>query len=66
MSDPARIVSCPNCGVAVKWTPQNKYRPFCSERCKLIDFGGWANESNRIPGDGVHEDINSQDLEGEG
>ena len=63
MPDTARIVSCPNCGKAVKWTQQNKYRPFCSERCRLIDFGGWANESHHIPGDGVHEDINSEDLE---
>ncbi|MFM9836156.1 MAG: DNA gyrase inhibitor YacG, partial [Methylophilaceae bacterium] len=27
----------------------NKYRPFCSERCQLIDLGDWANEAHRIP-----------------
>ena len=27
------------------------WRPFCSERCKLIDFGGWLEERNAIPGE---------------
>ena len=31
------------------WDPANKFRPFCSERCKLIDLGAWASESYRIP-----------------
>lgn len=31
------------------WTPQSRYRPFCSERCKLIDLGEWANERYRVP-----------------
>ena len=63
MSETARIVACPNCGKTVKWTAQNKFRPFCSERCKLIDFGGWADEHHRIAGDGVHEDVHSDDLD---
>ena len=29
--------------------PANAYRPFCSERCKLIDFGAWATEKYRVP-----------------
>jgi uncharacterized protein len=44
-----RIMKCPICGARVEWTPEAKWRPFCSERCKLIDFGAWANESYRIP-----------------
>jgi endogenous inhibitor of DNA gyrase (YacG/DUF329 family) len=44
-----RIVTCPTCGKPVEWTPESKWRPFCSQRCKLIDFGAWANESYRIP-----------------
>jgi endogenous inhibitor of DNA gyrase (YacG/DUF329 family) len=28
----------------------NPYRPFCSERCKLIDLGAWLGEQYRIPG----------------
>jgi len=31
------------------WEPESPYRPFCSERCKLIDLGAWASESYRIP-----------------
>lgn len=44
-----KFVSCPQCGVQVKWDTGNAYRPFCSERCKLIDLGAWATESYRIP-----------------
>lgn len=44
-----RTVRCPTCGTPVDWTPQSTWRPFCSERCKLIDLGAWANESYRVP-----------------
>jgi endogenous inhibitor of DNA gyrase (YacG/DUF329 family) len=44
-------VPCPRCGKSVPWTPAAEHRPFCSERCKLIDLGAWASESHRIPGD---------------
>jgi hypothetical protein len=33
----------------VAWRPDNAYRPFCSERCKQIDLGAWANEEYRVP-----------------
>jgi uncharacterized protein len=43
-----RYVSCPRCGAQVAWLPENPYRPFCSERCKLIDLGAWATEKYRV------------------
>ena len=42
-------VNCPTCGAPVEFTPENKYRPFCSDRCKLIDLGAWASEAYRVP-----------------
>jgi len=57
-----RIVTCPTCATAVKWTSGNAYRPFCSERCKLIDLGAWADEQHSIPGDSVEEDMLSGQL----
>jgi len=33
----------------VKWTAENRWKPFCSERCKLIDLGQWATEKYRVP-----------------
>lgn len=45
-----KIVKCPTCGKDVEWSVEQKWRPFCSERCRLIDLGEWANESHRIPG----------------
>ncbi len=43
-------VKCPTCGKSVVWRTESKWRPFCSERCKLIDLGEWADEGHRIPG----------------
>ena len=35
-------VKCPTCGKEVVWSTDNPYRPFCSERCRMIDLGEWA------------------------
>ncbi len=42
-------VNCPTCMKKVIWSEANPWRPFCSQRCKLIDFGDWASERNSIP-----------------
>lgn len=44
-----RTVVCPTCGAQAPWTAENRWRPFCSERCKLIDLGQWATEKYRVP-----------------
>ena len=44
----ARIVACPQCGRSVEWTAASRWRPFCSERCKMIDLGAWASEEYRV------------------
>ncbi len=46
-------VNCPTCGRKVVWSEDNAFRPFCSERCKLIDLGEWAAENHRIAGEPV-------------
>jgi hypothetical protein len=51
MKTATRRVDCPTCGKTVAWDPENRWRPFCSERCKLIDLGEWLTEQHRIPGD---------------
>jgi uncharacterized protein len=43
------IKKCPTCNKPVEMGPHNPHRPFCSERCKLIDFGHWADEDYRMP-----------------
>lgn len=47
------LVKCPTCGKALDWDPANKWRPFCCERCKLIDLGEWVAERHAIPGEPV-------------
>ena len=59
-------VPCPTCGGPALFQRSNRFRPFCSERCKMIDLGAWANEDFRVPaqtppqdaqyGDPRHED----------
>ena len=43
-------VKCPTCGKEVVWSTDNPYRPFCSERCRMIDLGEWASGGYRIEG----------------
>lgn len=57
-----RTFLCPRCGQDSTWEG-NEFRPFCSERCKLIDLGAWANDEYKLPtqdapqaGDKRHED----------
>lgn len=45
------FVKCPCCRKPVLWVPAETFRPFCSERCRLIDLGDWATEALRIPGE---------------
>jgi len=54
-----RYVACPQCGKPAEWSPQNRFRPFCTERCKMIDLGAWASESYRVP---LQEGPDDQDL----
>ncbi|VTU08087.1 zinc-binding protein [Actinobacillus indolicus] len=56
------IVNCPTCEKEVVWSTESKYRPFCSERCQLIDLGEWANEEKRIAGNQTDNDVMSSDL----
>ena len=54
-----RRVKCPQCGKETEYGG-NEFRPFCSERCKLLDFGAWADEKYNIPVESEtlsHEDV---------
>lgn len=42
-------IRCPICKKMTTWE-ENPWRPFCSERCKLIDLGAWASDEYKIPG----------------
>lgn len=52
-----RRVRCPACGGDSVFAPINPYRPFCSERCKQLDLGAWANEDFRVATDGPVDDL---------
>jgi endogenous inhibitor of DNA gyrase (YacG/DUF329 family) len=51
-------VACPTCGRELEWAGA-PFRPFCSERCRLIDLGGWFSEQRAIPGEGAPVDATS-------
>jgi hypothetical protein len=52
-------VSCPTCRKETEFTG-NEYRPFCSERCQLIDFGAWADEEYALPA--VNTELTEEDI----
>lgn len=43
-----KTVRCPECGKDAVYSSENEFRPFCSERCRLLDLGEWANEKYRV------------------
>jgi uncharacterized protein len=53
MTDRKLKVNCPTCKEIVSWGEESPFRPFCCERCKLIDFGDWASERHAIAGEPV-------------
>ncbi|MFM0046127.1 DNA gyrase inhibitor YacG [Paraburkholderia sediminicola] len=57
-------VKCPTCGKDVRWTPENRFRPFCSDRCKQTDLGAWAAEKYKIGG--TEEETPPDESPGEG
>jgi endogenous inhibitor of DNA gyrase (YacG/DUF329 family) len=44
-------VRCPTCDAAVVWDADARWKPFCSERCRLIDLHGWFSEERALPAD---------------
>ncbi|EDM67431.1 MAG: DNA gyrase inhibitor YacG [Moritella sp.] len=55
-------VNCPTCQKPVEWVATSEFRPFCCERCKLIDLGEWASGERAIPG----EEVSPQELQPKG
>ena len=53
------VVKCPQCGKGTEYQG-NEFRPFCSERCKMIDFGAWADEEYTLPVEG--ESLTEEDM----
>jgi uncharacterized protein len=47
---PTRHPRCPTCHRQIDWTEQFPQRPFCSDRCRLVDLGAWLSEGRAIPG----------------
>jgi endogenous inhibitor of DNA gyrase (YacG/DUF329 family) len=41
----------------VEWSPESAYRPFCSDRCRLIDLGAWFNEQHKIPDESAPDEL---------
>jgi endogenous inhibitor of DNA gyrase (YacG/DUF329 family) len=55
-----RRVRCPTCHAETAWD-NNPHRPFCSDRCQLIDLGAWAEEKYRIVGQKPDSDPDAED-----
>ncbi|HEY7713950.1 MAG TPA: DNA gyrase inhibitor YacG [Candidatus Binatia bacterium] len=55
-------VKCPTCRKETDWD-NNPHRPFCSERCQLIDLGAWVEERYRLPGEKAEIQDDEEDNE---
>lgn len=53
---PVLEVACPTCRKPVRWEAASLCKPFCSERCRLLDLGAWASESYAIPSETPPDD----------
>ncbi|WP_122898827.1 DNA gyrase inhibitor YacG [Acinetobacter sp. B51(2017)] len=53
-------LQCPRCAAQTTWQ-DNDFRPFCSERCKMIDLGAWANEDYKLPTQDAPAALGDQD-----
>ena len=55
---------CPYCKKPVNWD-KSKWRPFCSERCKMIDLGHWAMGSYFVKGEKISKESYDENIQGE-
>lgn len=60
-NDTTLKLACPTCKKEVLWTDAYPYRPFCSDRCRLIDLGEWASESHKIAGEPLQKNHDDDD-----
>ena len=58
----AATVACPTCGRKIEWSEASPHRPFCSDRCRLIDLGAWLSEQRAVPGEPVDPESAQLDL----
>jgi len=54
------LVNCPTCGKQIEWA-ESEHRPFCSEKCKLLDLGEWIEEGYRMPDESTS--LSEEDLQ---
>ena len=59
----AKTMRCPACSTELVYSTKNPFRPFCSERCKNMDFTQWADEGHLIAGSNEYDDLLSEDLD---
>lgn len=52
-------VKCPTCRREIDWE-SSPFKPFCSERCRMIDLGAWLSEQRSIPADATHSESESE------
>lgn len=58
-----KTVHCPQCNKSVPWQDNQQWKPFCSERCKLIDLGDWASENHCIPDNSMSSENGDLDID---
>ena len=42
-------ILCAICRKTIERRPANRFYPFCSQRCRMVDLGKWLGEEYRVP-----------------
>ena len=65
-SETGLMIRCPHCGAMHLYRTEDNFRPFCSERCKLLDLGQWASDEMKFEGPSLFEDDDAEYASGFG
>lgn len=60
VTDKGLMIPCPHCGKMHLYRTQDEFRPFCSQRCKILDLGAWASDEMKIEGPSLIEDDDAE------
>ena len=59
------LIHCPTCEESFSYYT-SEFRPFCSERCRMVDLGQWLREDYKVAGkEEIHLDKDLLDYEEE-
>jgi endogenous inhibitor of DNA gyrase (YacG/DUF329 family) len=60
---PEKMAAPPVCVYCRRHPVEAVYRPFCSERCKLLDLAHWVDGDYRVAGESMADETTIEDAD---